>query len=66
MTQKPEDYQILIVRAWKRRPTQSDPETWRFTLTVSATEARHGFSSPEALCNAIYKILTDVTDSKDP
>ena len=51
-------YHAIVIRVW-REAGGSEP-IWRFTLSQSATNERHGFTNRQALITQLEMILGDI------
>lgn len=55
-------YHAIVIRVWREADT---PEPiWRFTLGLSATNERHGFTDRQALLNQLEVILGEIVGNE--
>jgi hypothetical protein len=58
-------YKVYVVRYWEEQDVPSNRRICRFTLEIPATGQRFGFTSPEALMQALEQRLTQGPTSEN-
>lgn len=66
MAAEASNYRICIIRSWSELGDDIEPTHWRYTLEIPASNLRRGFTTREALLDALSQALTNKSDSLEP